>query len=941
MNTKVLIPCAAVLSAAILGLAIADNARPWKRLQIEFFELERRRLRSRLTAAHAGRGEALADLQAQIESQEALLTGRREEIIELEDDLRRFRGKSRAAQSRRSRLRSRLEEARWRHGATGGGTKTTGGETTGGAIATEIEELTGELRQTRMEIESLGELIADREGKLAAIHSELAAARARLAGERIPIEELESRLAELPAPPLLPLAGAFAPGVAVREIAVRLPPSGEMEPGDIDRVDRCVTCHLGVLREDADSDRPAALRGHGRRELFLGADSPHPYRRFGCTVCHGGEGRATDFSRAGHQPVTSEQAEAWTEEWDWHRREGLVAMLPMDLIEAGCGRCHGGSVFVPQAQDLDLGRQLIAALGCTGCHASDHPSLRASPRANATSPRVGPSLIGIAGKTSPAWAYRWLGEARAFRPTTMMPHLFDFAEEAEIRAVVDALWKGPPEGGGPAPYGPPPAGDIEAGRALFETVGCRACHLLGTETEAPVSLEQRHGPHLAGTGSKVAAGWLYAWLRDPRAYSRDTSMPSLRLDQREAADLTAFLMTRRDPAWENLSLPAIDAETRDRLVLSTLARDHTLEQSQARLERMSERDKNAYLGQQTIAEYGCSGCHEIAGFEQAVAVGPTLGEASRELRGALAAPGVRNRWQASSHRPAYRLSDGEAGAVTVALLALADDHGTQDERTLALARGRRVLARYNCRGCHRIEGRGGLESTARAASSEHIPPDHVSLDLAPPDLAPPDLAPPDLADTGARLKAPWLFAYLSDPGRVEVRPWLETRMPTFGLSEAESNALVRYFAERDSRSLFAAEPPLPRPEVDVAVGRVVFDMLQCGDCHQSGSEEPSTPRLAPPYGMASARLRPDWVVACILDPERWLPGTSMPANFLPGEGEELDSSFLIGSIDTPIFDIDRERLLKLLGSEQALHAYLSDPERVAAALRDYLWTLGE
>ena len=68
----------------------------------------------------------------------------------------------------------------------------------------------------------------------------------------------------------------------------------------------------------------------------------------------------------------------------------------------------------------------------------------------------------------------------------------------------------------------------------------------------------------------------------------------------------------------------------------------------------------------------------------------------------------------------------------------------------------------------------------------------------------------------------------------------------------------------------------------------------------------------------------------------------MPASFLSGEeGAELDSSFLIGSIDTPIFAVERERLRRLLGSEDALYAYLSDPERVAAALTDYLWTLGE
>lgn len=909
-----------MLLAAVLGLAVAEGLRPWKRLQLEFHELERQQLRSRLDAARAAAVEPLAELEARVATQAALLADRQDEIVELEDDLRAFGGKSRAAKLRRSRLESELELAL--HPSS--------------FRETAAAELTEELRQTRMEIESFDELIVDREGKLAAVRSDLDAARGELARARAPIEQLEDRLAALPARPVLPTGGLLAPGVAVREIA--LPAAA----GDRARVDRCVTCHLAAPRDDLDTDDwPAPLRSHPTPELFPGADSPHPYPRFGCTPCHGGEGRATDFSRAGHTPASAEQADRWREDLGWRPGNGRT-MLPRDLTAAACGRCHGDElphetdVAVPQARLLEHGRRLIAALGCTACHADDAPAERGSPspsvalaEAPGPSPRVGPSLIGIAGKTTPAWVHRWLEAPRDFRETTRMPHVFAPPEPADgdasarrsakIRALVDYLW----QVSRPAEHKPPPAGDVEAGRALFETVGCAGCHLLGLEVDAAVPEGRRHGPHLAGTGSKVDADWLYAWLRDPRAYRHDTPMPSLRLDEREAADLTAYLMTRRDPAWEGLSLPETDVETRDRLVLSALARDHTLEQSQARLERMSERNRNLYLGEQTIARYGCHGCHQIAGFEQATVAGPTLNEVGSRLRerlvwpgsGSLAGAPESRRWQAATHRPAYHLSDGETRAVTVALLGQADPAAPAGERTIALARGRRILERYNCKGCHRIEGRGGfLDREA-------------------------ELGPPDLAHAGARLKAPWLYEYLADPGSHQIRPWLEVRMPTFGLSAAENNALVRFFAALDDQPLFADEPLVPPPATDVAVGRVVFHLLQCGDCHQPATEESPIPQEAPSHAQASERLRPDWAVSLILDPERWLPGTSMPANFLP-EGDEPGSSYLIGSISTPIFSVERERLLRLLGSQEELDAYLSDPERVATALRDYLWTLG-
>jgi hypothetical protein len=47
-------------------------------------------------------------------------------------------------------------------------------------------------------------------------------------------------------------------------------------------VDRCTTCHL---------DEASLKKTHPRSKEF-------PFRKFGCTVCHGGDGRATTFKKA-------------------------------------------------------------------------------------------------------------------------------------------------------------------------------------------------------------------------------------------------------------------------------------------------------------------------------------------------------------------------------------------------------------------------------------------------------------------------------------------------------------------------------------------------------------------------------------------------------------------------------------------------------------------
>jgi len=52
--------------------------------------------------------------------------------------------------------------------------------------------------------------------------------------------------------------------------------------GDGNRVDRCITCHLDLKQLE---------KKHSQIERF-------PFEEFGCTICHGGVGRATESSRA-------------------------------------------------------------------------------------------------------------------------------------------------------------------------------------------------------------------------------------------------------------------------------------------------------------------------------------------------------------------------------------------------------------------------------------------------------------------------------------------------------------------------------------------------------------------------------------------------------------------------------------------------------------------
>ena len=134
--------------------------------------------------------------------------------------------------------------------------------------------------------------------------------------------------------------------------------------------------------------------------------------------------------------------------------------------------------------------------------------------------------------------FRWIKNPRAFR-WTKMPQIWDVRlhetddqkarNDAEINAVVAYVV----ERSGGSAYPAPPPGDAAAGKKTFESVGCLGCHVVGDDKRGikgiPSASFRYHGPHLDGTGSKLNAGWLYAWIRNPKAYWHDTKMPNLRL----------------------------------------------------------------------------------------------------------------------------------------------------------------------------------------------------------------------------------------------------------------------------------------------------------------------------------------------------------------------------------------------------------------------------
>ena len=71
------------------------------------------------------------------------------------------------------------------------------------------------------------------------------------------------------------------------------------EPGDLPSHARTVSLTPGQVTQFA---------AHPRLDLFVDSNSPHPMEKFGCTICHAGQGSATDFELAAHTPADAAPA---------------------------------------------------------------------------------------------------------------------------------------------------------------------------------------------------------------------------------------------------------------------------------------------------------------------------------------------------------------------------------------------------------------------------------------------------------------------------------------------------------------------------------------------------------------------------------------------------------------------------------------------------------
>lgn len=653
------------------------------------------------------------------------------------------------------------------------------------------------------------------------------------------------------------LAPPGTPGrQAVREVRVPDVPI-DLHFARVDRRDRCMSCHAAVddprfmparlddCLRDFTAKAPAHLRrdsvlmAHPQLDLFVGADSPHPVERFGCTVCHQGNGLELDVALAGHREAETVQNASFAMHGLLINRADTPAngwprpMLEQRYVQARCAFCHTqiADLMTPDGRNagarLDEGRYLAERLGCVNCHLA--PGLE-----NAR--QVGPDLSRIATKLDPGFVQRWVLDPKAFRPATYMPSsLIDQRVDVEPRRRMEAVAIAAylfavSEAAAPQDPGAleaPTSAHVSRGRALFEQRGCLACHVaLG------------HRPVGPGNPFEDTLGTL--WIGSELAAERERALREanegtpLTDDELSAIDEAAFTRAAEMAYPQQVGYAMTHlADERATLFGAGIARPPTFTRFAPELSRLADKL-------------------------------PNDGRAGAWLRGWLRDPGE---YDPASRMPDPRLADDEADAIAVYLLTLKgggafdvsrlDQDAIRDELTRIrdgmmaewapdardatttrwVAMGADRIAHYACARCHLIPG---FEEAPRPGPSfthwADKPFEQLDFGLALARTPQPGqetatetaLEPTRASFAWHKIRTPRIYDRGLDKPLHE-----RLRMPGFGFDVATTEALVTWLlsqsastARGDARIAYEQTPA-----GDVAAGRLLARQLNCMACH--------------------------------------------------------------------------------------------------------------
>lgn len=277
------------------------------------------------------------------------------------------------------------------------------------------------------------------------------------------------------------------------------------------------------------------------------------------------------------------------------------------------------------------------------------------------------------------------------------------------------------------------------------------------------------------------------------------------------------------------------------------------------------------LGRQLFVSVGCAQCHQTAG-DNDLRWEKGAGDLAKLNPGqGCLSPDPSKAKSTSGDRivPDYSMTDVQRQSLVSVV------GSGQQELAVESSIHQRLLA-LNCYACHVRDAVGGPESPRR---------DY--FETTTPEMGDEGRLPPILTGVGDKLNDAYLVKVL-DQGANQ-RPYMKTRMPAFG--PHATGDLANWLMEVDRRDLApgiaSADAAVDQPAFQhqqLTDGRTLAgnDGLACIKCHTFGGVGLAGIQAIDALLMPE-RLREDWFHRYLLDPQKYRPGTRMPASFPDGK----------------------------------------------------------
>ncbi len=434
--------------------------------------------------------------------------------------------------------------------------------------------------------------------------------------------------------------------------------------------------------------------------------------------------------------------------------------------------------------------------------------------------------------------------------------------------------------------GEPLAPNWVEGERLFEQMGCHGCHLVAGYEDMP-----KIAPYLKLAAAKLDPSWTVRWVTNPHEFRPHTRMPNFMFSGEQATAIAAFLFdsSKEDAAKWSAGHP-----------------------EPATLEADVKNPGMVEEGKGLFESIGCKACHSAEPDQIGTPVGVSEGFQPKDSRTTKDfAPNLSKiaektdaRWvyhwlkeprDFSPHTamPSLRLSDHEAAALTAYLMTLGQkrvDAGIEQvlSRPEQIAKGKALVRKYGCFGCHEINGmehesRIGVELTS--FGSKHLDElffgNHTDI--------------PDTWDD-------WTFNKLRTP-RTYATADVEQLMPNFEFQDADIKNLRVFLASlTDAKVPERYRDPASQRQERIVNGRRMVNYYNCVGCHIVENRGgfirrfyQDNPNFAPPILNGEGdKIQPQWLFGFLSGPtpiRPWVKVRMPTFHFTPSEDNNLVDYF--------------------------------------------------